>query len=67
MCGRFYIDDETAREIEKIVRRVDAQFREQYKAKDVRPTETATIIMAEKEGLTAQQQRWVFRDSVLKR
>lgn len=23
MCGRFYIDDETAREIEKIARKID--------------------------------------------
>ena len=60
MCGVFYVDDDTAREIEKIVRKVDAQLKEKYKAKDVRPTETATIIMADKEGLTAQKQRWGF-------
>lgn len=26
MCGRFYIDDETAREIEKIARKIDVKM-----------------------------------------
>lgn len=26
MCGRFYIDDETAKEIEKIVRKIDQKM-----------------------------------------
>ena len=34
MCGVFYVDDDTAREIEKIVRKVDEQLKEKYKAKD---------------------------------
>ena len=33
---------------------------EKYKAKDVHLTETATIIVADKEGLTARKQRWGF-------
>ena len=27
MCGRYYVDDETAREIEKLVRQVDRKLR----------------------------------------
>ena len=27
MCGRYYVDDETAREIEKLVRQVDEKMR----------------------------------------
>ena len=34
MCGRFYIDDETAREIEKIARKID---RKMAKQGDVHP------------------------------
>lgn len=26
MCGRYYIDDDTAREIEKLVRKVDQKI-----------------------------------------
>ena len=27
MCGRYYVDDDTAREIEKLVRQVDEKMR----------------------------------------
>ena len=27
MCGRYYVDDDTAREIEKVVREVDEKLR----------------------------------------
>lgn len=27
MCGRFYVDDETAREIQKLVRKIDEQLK----------------------------------------
>ena len=26
MCGRYYVDDETAREIEKLIRQVDEKI-----------------------------------------
>ena len=26
MCGRFYVDDETARDIERIVRKIDREL-----------------------------------------
>lgn len=29
MCGRYYVDDETAKEIEKIVRSVDEQLKKE--------------------------------------
>lgn len=28
MCGRYYVDDDTAREIEKLVRQVDEKMRQ---------------------------------------
>lgn len=29
MCGRYYVDDETAREIEKLVRKIDERKRQE--------------------------------------
>lgn len=60
MCGRFFVDDETAREIERIVRKVDAQLKNQQGIRDIRPTDTATIISADKNGLIAKSQKWGF-------
>ena len=28
MCGRYYVDDETAREIEKLIRQVDQKLQQ---------------------------------------
>ena len=47
MCGRYYVDDETAREINKIIRLADEKVRKaasaniQLQAKDIHPTEAA--------------------------
>lgn len=43
MCGRFYIDDETAREIEKIVRIID---RQNAKTGEVHPSEPALVLLS---------------------
>lgn len=66
MCGRYYVDDSTAREIEKLVRQVDENLRETASAgftlqpKDIHPTETAPILTAGNEGLDCRWQRWGF-------
>ena len=45
MCGRYYVDDETAKEIEKIVRSVDEKLKKEaeqgikLQAKDIHPAE----------------------------
>lgn len=44
MCGRFYIDDDTAREIERTVRKVDEQLRKQKVTGDIYPTQQAGVI-----------------------
>ena len=31
MCGRFYVDDETAREIERLTREVDERIKREAK------------------------------------
>lgn len=65
MCGRYYVDDETAREIEKIVRDVnDKLYREhkrtQRKAGDIFPTNTAPVIVAQDELLEEKEQVWGY-------
>lgn len=67
MCGRYYVDDDTAREIEKLVRQVDekmhraaASCRVEVTAKDIHPTDTAPILVSSGPGLECRWQRWGF-------
>ena len=67
MCGRYYVDDDTAREIEKLVRQVDekmrgtaAASRVEVTAKDIHPTETAPILAASGSSLECRWQSWGF-------
>ena len=51
MCGRYYVDDETAREIERNIRIADEKVRKAtstgitLQAKDIHPTDLAPILM----------------------
>lgn len=47
MCGRFYVDDDTLREIEKIVKSIDAK---RAKRGEVHPSEPAVVLCAAKEA-----------------
>lgn len=66
MCGRYYIDDETAREIEKLVRQVDERMKQApaadslIQAQDIHPSETAPVLTAEGQDLCCRWQRWGF-------
>ena len=66
MCGRYYVDDDTAREIEKLVRQVDEKMRQtaaadiRLQAKDIHPSEMAPVITADDKGLCCRWQRWGF-------
>lgn len=66
MCGRYYIDDDTAREIEKLVRQVDKKMRQtpaassSLQAKDIHPSEVAPVIAAEGQNLCCRWLRWGF-------
>ena len=66
MCGRYYVDDDTAREIEKLVRQVDEKMRQaaaagiRLQAKDIHPSEMAPVIAAGDSGLCCRWQRWGF-------
>lgn len=59
MCGRYYVDDETAREIEKLVRDLDRKLQIE-RTGDVFPSQKATIIKGQEHHLAAEQMRWGF-------
>ena len=60
MCGRFFLNDETAREIQKLVRKIDEQLKKAKLVGDVHPTEFAAVIEAENKELRATAKRWGF-------
>lgn len=67
MCGRYYVDYDTGREIEKLVWQVDeklqraaAPCRVEITAKDIHPTDTAPILVSSGAGLECRWQRWGF-------
>ena len=59
MCGRYYVDDDTAREIEKVVREVDDKLRRECRG-DVYPSQSATVITGRKPHLLAEEMSWGF-------
>lgn len=59
MCGRYYVDDETAREIEKLVRQLDRKIATVEK-KDVFPSQKATVIRGKEQSLNTEQMVWGF-------
>lgn len=59
MCGRYYVDDDTAREIEQVVREVDARLRRECTG-DVCPSQPAAVITGRKARLTAEEMVWGF-------
>lgn len=66
MCGRYYVDDDTAREIEKVIRQVDEKLKRQaennmtLQPRDIHPTDMALILAASNGGLCCKWQRWGF-------
>ena len=58
MCGRYYVDDETAKEIEKIVRSVDEKLKKEAAQWDIHPTESAPVLVASAGGLRCELKRW---------
>ena len=58
MCGRYYIDDDTAREIARLVRQIDDSLRTGLKGRDIHPTDLAPILTGQGDKLTAKWQKW---------
>lgn len=59
MCGRYYVDDDTAREIEKVVRSIDSKVKIE-KSGDVYPSQSAAVLTGKKSALSAEQMYWGF-------
>ena len=59
MCGQYYVDDETAREIEKIVRDLDRKLHVE-RTGDIRPSQRAAVIKGENKQLMADCMAWGF-------
>ncbi|MBR4085479.1 MAG: SOS response-associated peptidase [Lachnospiraceae bacterium] len=57
MCGRYYVDDDTAREIERIIRIADEKVRNMT-ARDIHPTDIAPILVADDRTLCCHMQKW---------
>lgn len=57
MCGRYYIDDATAREIEKMVRNIDKKIMESCRG-DICPSEQAFVLSQKNDELTGERMYW---------
>ena len=60
MCGRFYIDDETVQEIERIARKID---RKKAKTGEVYPSEPALILRADHDSMAAEVLKWGYESA----
>ena len=57
MCGVFYVDDDTMREIEKIARKID---RKQAATGDVHPSQPALIMRADHGKMVSEVLKWGY-------
>lgn len=67
MCGRYYVDDETAREIEKLIRQMDERKRREslqavsrIAAGDIYPGKDAPVLSGKDGSICCGWQRWGF-------
>ncbi len=67
MCGRYYVDDETVREIEKLVWQVDERKKQeslrairQMKESDLYPGKNAPVLSGKNGSLCCRWQHWGF-------
>ena len=69
MCGRYYVDDDTAGEIEKVIRQMDEKLRRgsragvctnapRLSAGDIHPTELAPVLVTEHGAVSCRMLRW---------
>lgn len=67
MCGRYYVDDETAGEIEKLVRQMDERKKQEslqavsrIAAGDIYPGKEAPVLSGKNGSITCEWQHWGF-------
>lgn len=59
MCGRYYVDEETVGEIERVVREVDEKLRG-GRTGDVFPSQPAAVLTGKVPGMKAEMMKWGF-------
>lgn len=59
MCGRFYIDDHTIKEIANVAPEINDVFRE-GKRGDIYPSQSALVITGRTAHLSAEEMKWGF-------
>ena len=61
MCGRYYVDDETAREIRRLALKLDQRMRrEADQTAAIFPSQKATVITGRERHMEAEQMIWGF-------
>ncbi|WP_394921898.1 SOS response-associated peptidase [uncultured Robinsoniella sp.] len=60
MCGRYYVDDDTIREIEKIVRHVEENLCRESGTGDIFPTSRAPVIVGKEAEFAEELFGWGF-------
>ena len=58
MCGRFYVDDETIKEIEKIIKKIDNRLKAKTKQGDVYPTNQSPVLQEENNDIVLSNMIW---------
>jgi putative SOS response-associated peptidase YedK len=61
VCGRYYVDDETAREIEQLVREIDNKINRERLTGDVYPTSQAVVLINRDHQMMPVWQRFGFQ------
>ena len=59
MCGRYYVDDDTTRKMEKLVREVDVRLKNR-RAGDVYPSQGAAVMTGRVPGFKLEEMNWGF-------
>lgn len=66
MCGRYYVDDETAHEIEKLVHQIDEKLGSKSNLsnsisnsiKDIYPTNDAVVLRTNQKNVISDEMKW---------
>lgn len=60
MCGRYYVDDETSREVRKILEQLDMESSVNFKKGEIFPTQKAPVLIGNKEKIKPVVYKWGF-------
>ncbi|SHO49155.1 SOS response-associated peptidase [Anaerocolumna xylanovorans] len=60
MCSRYYINEESVRELKKLVNETDQAFGQKEYIRDIRPSEPALVLIAKENKLHSQEKLWGF-------